>query len=210
MEFTRLFLARHGEVVGHSEFRFNGHTDVDITEEGERQMERLGEFLLSLDIDAIYSSDLKRARRGAEIISRITGVDCKVIPSLRELNLGRWEGLTIEEVKGLYPDEADFRFGDLATCRIKGGENIIDLKERVIPVLERIIQDHRGKKVLIVAHGGVNRVILAHAMGLPLENLFRIEQDYGALNVIDFFDDIPVVKLVNGGPNQAMSPAVLF
>ncbi len=205
MEFTRLFLARHGEVVGHGELRFNGHTDVDITREGERQMERLGEFLRPMGIEAIYSSDLRRARKGAEIISRIIGVGYRTVPSLREINLGRWEGLTFDEVKRLYPEEADFRFRDLATYRIKGGENIMDLRERVIPALERIIQDHRGRRVLIVAHGGVNRVILAHAMGLPLENFFRIEQDYGALNVIDFFDDTPLVRLVNGGPNQTLS-----
>ncbi len=86
-----------------------------------------------------------------------------------------------------------------------------ELRKRVLPALERIIDRHSGEHVCIVAHGGVNRVILADAMGLGLENFFRIEQDYGGLNIIDYFQDgLRVVKMLNGGPNQEMERTIIY
>lgn len=211
MESTRLFLIRHGQVVNHHEYRYNGHFDVDITDEGVRQMERLSGFLQGRGIKAIYSSDLQRAVKGAEIISKGLGLKSGQVHGLRELSLGRWEGLTREEATGKFPEEADFRFRDLATTKVKGGESLVDLRNRVIPAISDIIGAHRGQGVCVIAHGGVNRVVLCEAMGLQLENFFRIEQDYGCLNLIDYFhDDVKVVKLVNGGPNQLMDLTKLY
>lgn len=203
MDMTRVLLVRHGQVVNHHEFRYNGHFDVDITGLGVEQMERLAGFLKNEPVNAVYSSDLTRAVKGAEIIGRALGLEPVKVHDFRELHLGRWEGLTREEAAERYPEEASFRFRDLAVSRVKGGESLPDLRERVLPALDDIIERQRGRYVCIVAHGGVNRVILSDAMGLPLENFFRIEQDYGCLNIIDYFDDgIKVVKLLNGGPNQ--------
>ncbi|HHL40671.1 MAG TPA: histidine phosphatase family protein [Deltaproteobacteria bacterium] len=211
MERTRLYIARHGQVVNHHELRYNGHTDVDITAEGAAQMERLAGFFSGLSLDGLYCSDLARSRRGADILGRAVGLEPVAFRELRELHLGRWEGLTRSEAMVRYPEDADFSFRDLATGRIEGGESLVDLKKRVVPVMERIIESHRGGDVCLVLHGGVNRLILCEAMGLGLENFFRIEQDYGCLNVIDVFDDgVQVVKLLNGGPNQRLAPTVLY
>ncbi len=211
MEATRVYLIRHGQVVNHHEYRYNGHSDVDITPTGVLQMNRLADFLSTHPIEAMYSSDLQRAVKGARIISKDLGIEPVKVHALRELHLGRWEGLTREEASERFPEEAGFRFKDLATGKVKGGESLLDLRERVLPALKEIIERHRGKKLCIVAHGGVNRVILAEAMGLPIENFFRIEQDYGCLNIIDYFDDgVEVVKLLNGGPNQDMQETKIY
>jgi alpha-ribazole phosphatase/probable phosphoglycerate mutase len=211
MEATRVYLIRHGQVVNHHEYRYNGHSDVDITPTGVLQMDRLADFLSTHPIEAMYSSDLQRAVKGARIISKDLGIEPVKVHALRELNLGRWEGLTREEASERFPEEAGFRFKDLATGKVKGGESLLDLRERVLPALKEIIERHRGKKLCIVAHGGVNRVILAEAMGLPIENFFRIEQDYGCLNIINYFDDgVQVVKLLNGGPNQDMQETKIY
>jgi len=211
MEATRLYLIRHGQVVNHHEYRYNGHFDVDITTTGVLQMERLAQFLSTHPIEAMYSSDLQRAVKGALIIGKDLGIEPLKVHAMRELNLGRWEGLTREEAAEKFPEEAGFKFKDLATDKVKGGESLPDLAKRVLPALDEIIKRHAGKKVCIVAHGGVNRVILSEAMGLPIENFFRIEQDYGCLNIIDYFDDgVKVVKLLNGGPNQDMLETKLY
>ncbi len=213
MERTRLFLIRHGQVVGHDELRYNGHFDVDITGFGIEQMENIGRLLLGINepVRAIYSSDLRRACRGADIIGRILGIEPVKNPALRELHLGRWEGLTREEAIRRFPEEAHFSFRNLATDRLKGGESLVDLKERVMPFVEEILARHNKGCVVVVAHGGVNRVILCDAMGLAIENFFRIEQDYGCLNVIDYFPDgIKVVKMLNGGPNQDIGRTELY
>lgn len=211
MRATRLYLIRHGQVVGHDEYRYNGHSDVDITAIGVEQMSALASYLATEPIKAVYSSDLQRAVKGGRMIGRMLGLDPVMRTALREIHLGRWEGLTRQEAAQMFPEEADFSFKDLATGRVKGGENLIDLRARVIPALNAIIDGHRGESVCVLAHGGVNRVILTEAMGLPIENFFRIEQDYGCLNVIDYFEDgTPVVKLVNGGPNQELRPTVVY
>lgn len=211
MHATRVYLIRHGQVVNHHEYRYNGHYDVDITPVGVEQMTRLSEFLALQPIKAMYSSDLQRAVKGARIIGKRLGLNPVMVHSLRELHLGRWEGLTREEAIARYPEEADFRFRDLATSKVKEGESLVELKARVMPALGEILERHRNESVCIVAHGGVNRVILTEAMNISIENFFRIEQDYGCLNIIDFLDDgMKVVKLLNGGPNQEMRPTDLY
>ncbi len=211
MEVSRLYLIRHGQVANHHELRYNGHFDVDITEKGVGQMEALSEFLSKEPIKAMYSSDLKRAFKGAGIIGAGLNISPIKVHALRELHLGRWEGLTREEAAEKFPEEAGFRFRDLATSNVKGGESLRDLMGRVLPAMDGIIKRHCGESVCLVAHGGVNRVILSDAMGLPIENFFRIEQDYGCLNVIDYFaDGVKVVKLLNGGPNQEMKITEIY
>ncbi|MFQ5736399.1 MAG: histidine phosphatase family protein [Thermodesulfobacteriota bacterium] len=211
MKATRFYLIRHGQVVNHHEYRYNGHSDVDITDVGVEQMNRLADFLAVEPIKAVYSSDLQRACKGAEIIGGALGLKPVKVHALRELHLGRWEGLTRQEAAERYPDEADFRFQDLATGRLKDGESLVELGHRVMPAMEEMAARHRGEPVCVVAHGGVNRVILSDAMGLPIENFFRIEQDYGCLNLVDWFDDGgKVVKLLNGGPNQEMAPTYIY
>lgn len=211
MDCTRIYLARHGQVVNHHEFRYNGHFDVDITVIGVEQMTKLADFLAGEPIKAVYSSDLQRSIKGAEIIAHSLGVKPKKIPALKELHLGRWEGLTRKEASAKYPEEADFSFRDLATTKVKEGESLNDLKARVLPAIDELIAAHKNESICIVAHGGVNRVILCDAMGLSTGNFFRIEQDYGCLNLIDYFSDsTKVVKLLNGGPNQEMKQSVLY
>ncbi len=211
MDATRLYLIRHGQVVNHQELRYNGHFDIDITEKGVEQMEMLSGFLSGTPIKAVYSSDLQRAFKGAVIIGKGLGINPEKAHALRELHLGRWEGLTREEAAERFPEEAGFRFRDLATSKVKGGENLLDLRERVLPAVDEITKKHRNGSVCVVAHGGVNRVILCDAMGLSIENFFRIEQDYGCLNVIDCFaDGVKVVKLLNGGPNQEMKVTEIY
>ncbi|MBI5233610.1 MAG: histidine phosphatase family protein [Deltaproteobacteria bacterium] len=204
MDPTRLYLIRHGQVVGHHEQRYNGHSDVDITETGRGQMSLLADFLSRDGIEAVYSSDLKRAYKGADIIAAKLGLTTKRVHALRELNFGRWEGLTRDEAVERFPDDHGFSFRNLAEDDGLGGENLILLQARVMPAIEEIIERHRNKKACLVLHGGVNRVILCSAMGLPLKNFFRMEQDYGCLNIIDCFDDgIRVVKLLNRSSEQS-------
>jgi len=211
MESTRLYLIRHGQVVNHHEFRYNGFHDVDITEKGVLQMNRLAGVLKAMPIKALYSSDLTRTQRGAEIIGPALGLGAVSLSAFRELHLGRWEGLTREEAIELYPEDDGFIFQNLATDKIEGGETLQDLSNRVLPELSRIIEKHRGGAICLVAHGGVNRVILCHVMGMNLQRFFSIEQDYGCLNIVDYFPDgIGVVKLLNGGPNQEMGETRLY
>jgi alpha-ribazole phosphatase/probable phosphoglycerate mutase len=196
---NRLYLVRHGQVVGHDGYRANGHTDVDITEVGKLQMEHLAERLRLVQLKAIYSSDLKRTKIGARIIARHHDAQHYILGELREMYFGDWEGISFKDIQDQFPDELIKRKNDISHYRPPGqGESMRDLSERIIPCLKKILDDREGHEILIVAHGGVNRVILCEALGLGLENVFHIQQDYGCLNIIDYYPDSVLVRLMNG------------
>jgi alpha-ribazole phosphatase len=195
---TRLYLARHGETTLSSEFRYVGHMDVDITENGVVQMHKLRDRLKNETLTALYSSDLIRTKKGAEIIASCHDIEPIACEEFREINLGIWEGLTREEIIEKYPDEYRGRLDDLAHSGVKEGESFKDLQKRVMKKLTSVLNELKGKNILLVAHGGVNRVILCDVLKLDLQLLPRIDQTYGCLNIIDYYEDGPVVKLVNG------------
>lgn len=196
---TRVYLMRHGEVANGGERRYNGHIDVDITPLGVEQMHRLAERLAEKPVSAVYSSDLIRSVKGAEIISRRIGLSFTPLRSLRERSVGKWEGLTAEEIKERFPGEYTAWRADLLNYRPPDGECLLDVRDRILPEYGRLVVSHPGQEIAMLLHGGVNRVILADALGLPLMNLFRIDQAFGALNIIDHYDDgVTVVKLLNG------------
>jgi alpha-ribazole phosphatase len=197
--FTRVYLMRHGEVANGAEKRYNGHIDVDITEKGVEQMQRLAALLDGRPVTAVYSSDLIRSVRGAKIISGRLGIVHRPVVALRERSVGKWEGLTAEEIRSCWPGEyADWR-ADLLNYRPPDGECLLDVRDRIMPEYGQIVRSHPGEEIALLLHGGVNRVILAEALGLDLLNLFRIDQAFGAFNIIDHYDDgMSVVKLMNG------------
>jgi alpha-ribazole phosphatase len=203
---TRLYLVRHGQVAdGHTD-RYHGNNDIGLSPNGVRQLEDLAARLANVPLAGIYASDLTRALTGAEIISRGRNLAPQIIPEFREVHFGAWEGLSFTEIAARYPAELEARFRDLTTFRIPGGESLLDVSSRVLPRLNNLITQHHQEAFLIVAHAGVNRVILSEALGLSLDHLFRLDQNYGCLNVIDYFPDMAVVRLINGGVN-GVSPA---
>jgi alpha-ribazole phosphatase len=196
---TRIYLIRHGEIAGSAEFRDNGQADVPLTPKGLDQYRLLAERLKDTPVSACYTSDLSRCTRGAEILCRNRGIEPQAERALRELSFGDWEGMTWTELEEKFPEQWQTRMNDFVGYRPPGGECLLDLRDRALPAIAEIVSDHRGEEVFVVAHGGVNRVLLLEALGAPLSSMFRIEQDYGCLNIIDYYaDGNPVVKLLNG------------
>jgi len=118
---------------------------------------------------------------------------------LRERNFGLWEGMSFDEIREKYPLEFDAWADNPLEFSPMEGESTLAMRDRVIQAMKEIMGNHNKENIAIVAHGGVNRIILCHLLGIPLGNIFRIEQDYGALNIIEFWDKGPVIKLLNGG-----------
>ena len=163
---------------------------------------KAGDFISSEDprrLSAIYCSDLARAVKSADILAQPYGLVPVRVPALKERSFGVWEGMTFLEIKQNYPVEFEAWANNPLEYSPIGGESTAGVKERVIPAVERIIKKHAGLHVAIVAHGGINRIVLCHILGVPLENIFRIEQDYAAVNIVEFWDKYPVLKLLNGG-----------
>ncbi len=196
---TRIYLVRHGQVLGHEQKRYNGQSEVALTEKGRAQYGVLEMRLRGRDIKAVYSSDLGRCVEGAQILARPYGLQPLLKPALRELNMGEWEGKTWQELQESYPKQWQDRLDDLVHYRVPGGENLLDMAERVRPAVRDIITSHPGEEVVVVGHGGLNRLILLDAIGAPLDRMFRISQDFGCLNIIDYYPDgLAIVTLMNG------------
>ena len=196
---TRIHLIRHGQVVGHDQKRYNGQTDVALTDLGVEQYHRLRERLADTPISACYTSDLTRCVTGANIICEQFGIEPVWRSELRELNIGVWEGLTWQEIQTSWPEEWQARLADLVHFRVTQGETLLEVEARVMPAIAEITERHKGQELLVVGHGGVNRIVLLNAIGAPLSGMFNIEQSYGCYNIIDYYaDDRATVKLLNG------------
>ncbi|UCF82229.1 MAG: alpha-ribazole phosphatase [Desulfobacteraceae bacterium] len=196
---SRVYLIRHGQINGYENFPVYGHKDVDLTETGILQMEKMAERLRLVEFKAIYSSDLKRSATGARLLARSHDVPLYFLPELREIYFGDWEGLTLSQIQKRFPEELKKRQVDLINYTIPGeGETVGHFSERINQCFERILAEQKENDFVIVAHGGVNRVILCNALGLDLTRIFNIHQDYGCLNIIDYFPDSTLVRLVNG------------
>lgn len=195
---TRVYLLRHGEVTLFDRKTFNGQTDVGLTPRGIVQLEEIAARLASCPIRAVYTSDLQRSVRGGAAIAKACGVSLFQMPGLREKRFGVWEGCTAEEISRRDPEGWSIWLTHPDESRPEGGETYREVGERALAALEMILKKHAGEEIAIVAHGGVNKVLLADALGQSPSALFRIEQKYAALNILDYFRNEAVVKLVNG------------
>ena len=196
---TRLYLVRHGQVAdGHTDV-YNGHVDVDFSSRRRQPMRISGGASQGCRTGwhLFLRSDPHQARGGDH---QCTAGDLavKTVPEFREINFGIWEGLSFKEIMTRYPEELQQRFADLANFRIPEGESLKDLEARVAPKLADLIREHSGEAFLVVAHAGINRVILSQAMGLSLQHIFHLDQAYAGLNIIDYYPDLAVVRLLNG------------
>jgi broad specificity phosphatase PhoE len=196
---TRLHLLRHGDVGG--EGVLHGHVDVALTSRGEAQMERAARRLAEEPLTAVYASDLARAREGAAAVARARGLPVREDPAFRELHMGRWDARPYREVWRDEPALLEAWWADLEGFVLPGGESLAQLRDRVLPALRAVLARHPGETICLVAHGGVNRVILFDALGLPLGRFHSLAQDYGCLNLVEYYPDgRSVVRLVNECP----------
>ena len=200
-----IYLVRHGAIRSPVDpKRFIGQLDLPLNGEGFMQAERLAEGLRDMPISAVFCSDLKRSVETAQIIAKPHHISCIPRRDLREISLGRWEGLTFDEVRRQHPEEFHARGLDIVHFRPTEGESFLDCAFRVIPAFYEILTSARGN-VLIVGHAGVNRIILCHALGRSLEDLFEIGQEYGCLNVVFHRHSAFEVKLLNGSLSDLKS-----
>ena len=180
-----IYLLRHGEVQGAETRRFVGHLDVPLSAIGERQCAAQAARLRHVELAAVSSSDLARSRHSAEIIGAPHGLAPTAMPALREMAMGRWDGLTAAEIRSREPEAFADWMARVGEFPFPEGESVPDLAARAVPAFEAIATAHAGRAVAIVAHGGTNRALLCHVFGLPLGRLLAFGQDYGALTMLE-------------------------
>lgn len=187
---TTIVLVRHGQTDWNLQLRFQGHTDTPLNVSGRQQALALADRLCNWPIQAVYSSDLKRAAQTAMPLSTQLGLKVETDSKLRERSGGVFEGLTNEEMLVRYSGEWEQL--QLTGAAPPGGESNKQMTIRVLDSFQRIVEKHRGHMVAIVTHGGVIRLILLHLLGIPQEYHRRID--------VSGNTGISIVEIDNLGP----------
>jgi len=178
-----VYLLRHGDSRVDEVKRYIGQSDDPLNESGRTQAEWWQRELGTIPIRRFCCSDLRRSVETARIILGDRAGEVTPLTAMREVSMGLWEGLSMEEARRRFPEEYESRGAGPASHRPPGGESFTDVRDRVLPLFETLLRVNDGP-MLLVGHAGVNRVILCHLLGMPLDNLFRLGQDYGCLNII--------------------------
>ena len=195
----RLYLIRHGEVEGEQFGKLLGRTDTPLSVRGLEQSRQLADVLSTMRLSAVYCSDLQRARMTAEIIAKRRNLEVQESSGWREIDMGEWEGRTIADLYIDAPQLVGQLFEDPASFKYPAGESFAAFTTRVQDALDQLLITHNSGEVALIAHGGVCRAILGSALGIPPCNWLRLVQDYCCLNIIDWYDRNPVLRLLNHG-----------
>jgi alpha-ribazole phosphatase len=196
---SRLVLVRHGEPDESVLGCCYGRLDVSLSPRGRAQMRHTRRRLADAPIAAFYSSPQRRSLESAHILAARRG-SVSTCEGLREMNFGDFEGLTYREIAERFPALYEQWMSAPTAVTFPGGEPFAGMVLRVREALDRIRAAHRSRAVVVVSHGGVNRIALVSALGIDLGRMFTLDQGYASVNVIDYFGDTPLVRLVNAEP----------
>ena len=180
----KLLLTRHGQTEWNADRRFQGHTDVALSERGRAQAHALGRALRGRDVTAAYVSPMWRAVETAEIALADAGIPYTPIEELRELSLGDWEGCTVDEIRRQDGDPYAAWLRAPLDCPPPGAEPLPDVRDRVLGAVARIGAAHDTGEALIIAHGGVISVYACHVLGCSFNQLWRLRVDNCSLTIV--------------------------
>jgi broad specificity phosphatase PhoE len=186
MSGTELWLARHGQTDWNREGRYQGSIDLPLNEAGLVQAHDLAAQVDGVRLQAIYTSDLQRARATAQVIAGRWSVPLHAEPRLREVRLGAWEGLIVAEIQARYGRAWEERQIAPLHTRPPQGESIYDLAARVWPAVDAIAARHAPGPVLIVSHGLALATLVCRACGIPLDCAFQMIPANCTLTVLDW------------------------
>jgi alpha-ribazole phosphatase len=192
-----LFLVRHGNTVWSGTGRYQGFSDVALNEDGLNQAEKLGQRLAGEKLRAVYSSDLQRAYHTAKVIAALHNLEVITTPDLRELNFGRCEGLTFQQIMDMDPEIIKIWHGRDFTRSFPDGESMQDLATRVRRFIGRLGKWGQGDNVLIVGHNGSLAVMICLLLGIGIEHWWQFKTSTACLSIVETYEDGAVLKLLN-------------
>lgn len=194
----KLYLVRHGETDGNAQQWYQGSTDVPLNARGIVQAKYLGDFLKDEQFTAVYSSDLLRAEKTAELVAAPHRLPVTTYAELREINFGEWEGHTYNEIIEQWPGEIETFYESDGTMRARGGESFAEVEERAMTKIRDILANHGdGDTVLVVSHGATIRCLIFGLLGLKLTRVWCFQQFNTAFNIIDYYGTKNVMTVMN-------------
>ena len=184
---TELILARHGETVWNVEKIYRGRADVNLDEVGVKQAGLLGKYLSNWELEAIYSSPLRRAIDTANIIARYQNIGVHIAEGLIDFDYGELQSLPEQEAKRLYPTIHNEWHNNPHKVKMPGGESLEDVKRRAIEVVNDVLSKYQGS-IVLVAHRVVNKILICSLLGLNNSYFWNIKQDVGGITIFNYAD----------------------
>jgi alpha-ribazole phosphatase/probable phosphoglycerate mutase len=161
-------------------------------------MDRVALHLKGEPVDAFYASPRSRALESAAILAKELSTPLHVLQELAEIDFGDFEGLLYDEIEARYPDIYQQWMQTPTEVRFPNGECFAEMRDRVMKAFQTLLSQHQGQTISVVSHGGVNRIIIAWALQMPDSCLFRLAQPYAAVNLLEFMEGVPILRVLNG------------
>ncbi|MBR1645873.1 MAG: histidine phosphatase family protein [Selenomonadaceae bacterium] len=196
----RIFLIRHGETEWNALGKLQGTSNVQLSAVGIHQAKLLAAHAPFNTADAIYSSDLIRARSTAEILAQRFNLKVRVMLELREANFGDWEGHSIKELAEDLNSNFETFFTAPEICHPPHGETSFDCQTRVVGAIKKIVAENKSsndKRIIVISHGAAIRLFLCWVLGMPIRKMWALSQFNMALNVLRVDDGNITVELLN-------------
>ena len=184
---TQLILVRHGTTDANVRVPYilqGSGIDLSLNDNGRKQAARVADFLASFPVRHVYASTLKRASETAAMIAEHHAVTVTQLAEIIECDVGLWEGKDWDTISQEHPEAYRLFHEDPATHPYLGGESYSDVLRRALPVFERLLQQHIGETIVVVAHNIVNRAFVAHLLGLEMRRAKELAQGNCCVNII--------------------------
>ncbi|MBU0701625.1 histidine phosphatase family protein [bacterium] len=195
----QLILIRHGESVWNEEGRVQGTSNPSLSKKGSHQAEMLAnKFNNGCKINAVYSSPLARAHSTAKIITSTHDLSINICHDLREIQLGEWEGKHFSQLQQEYPEMFELWYSEPLRVSVPGGETVIGFRDRVVAAMAEIVKRHeQDEKIMIVAHGGVISIYIAHLLEMNLNKIWFVALKNASVSILDCWGDKACLTLFN-------------
>ena len=163
-----LYLVRHGETEWNKSGRYQGSTDVALSDMGMAQAEKVASYFKDIPLDGVITSPLQRARITAEGIAKSHGMELEIVPALQELCFGDWEGKTFSEIDQLWPGMISEMYHHPDQLRLPHGESFLDCPVRTMTFMKELLSRGDHKSYAIVSHGAALRTVICAMIDIPL------------------------------------------
>jgi len=193
---------RHGETVWNTERRYQGMTDIELSEEGLRQAECAAKRFKNIKIDKIYASPLKRAMKTAEKIAAEKGLEIISEDDFREIHFGEWEGKTVPELTEKYGESYTNFIREPHKYGFPGEGSVENVINRIKPGIDRLIAEEKGN-VLIVSHGGIIRLMIMYIMGLDSSWFTKMWINNTGVSIVEIKNDRRLLLTLNDSAHLA-------
>jgi broad specificity phosphatase PhoE len=193
---TSVYLIRHGHTESTEQGKLYTDPEVALTESGRQQATKAGNWLIAEKPEILLSSTSKRVWTSAEIIGNAIQLSPNAVPDLNEWNVGSWDGHKYLDIKARDPELYKAWSEDPIKNRPPGGESIADVVGRMEARMEQLLHEHAGKKIVLVSHAGIIRAIIVQALGMPVNNFWRVNIPTGSITKIDFSANFATMQMM--------------